>query len=102
MHEFKTATTEPTAADYLILAALTAGAFGCVLAVLPFRSFDLDRFLAPKEFALHAVAFIAGIASLVGARRLTVTRTDSALLAWLVLSLVSAIFATNHFAAIRA
>ena len=102
MHEFKTATTEPTAADYLILAALTAGAFGCVLAVLPFRSFDLDRFLAPKEFALHAAALIAGIASLVGVRRLTVTRADAGLVAWLVLSLVSAIFATNHFAAIRA
>ena len=102
MHEFKTGTTEPTAADYLILAVLTAGAFGCVLAVFPFRSFDLDRFLAPKEFVLHAVAFIAGIASLVGARRLTVTRADAALIVWVVLSFVSAIFAINHFAAIRA
>ena len=102
MHEFKTATTEPATVDYLILAALAAGAFGCVLAVLPFRSFDLDRFLVPKEFALHAAALIVGIASLVGVRRLTVTRSDVALLAWLVLSFVSAIFAINHYAAIRA
>ena len=102
MHEFKTGTTEPTATDYLILVALTVGAFGCVLAVFPFRSFDLDRFLAPKEFVLHAVAFIAGIASLVGARRVTVTRADAALVAWVVLSFVSAIFAINHFAAVRA
>ena len=102
MHEYKTGTTEPTATDYLILAVLTVGAFGCVLAVLPFRSFDLDRFLAPKEFVLHAVALIAGVASLVGARRLTVTKADATLVAWLVLSLVSAIFAINHFAAVRA
>ncbi len=102
MHEFKAGTAEPTAADYLILAVLTVGALGCVLGTFPFRSFDLDRFLVPKELVLHAAAGVAGVASLAGARRLNVTRADAALIAWVALSFVSAIFAINHFAAIRA
>jgi O-antigen ligase len=102
MHEFKAAPSTPTAADYLILVALAAGSLGCVLAVLPFRSFDLDRFFAPKELAFHGAALIAGIASFSGVRRLSITRTDAALGAWLALSFVSAVFATNHYTAVRA
>jgi hypothetical protein len=41
--------TQPplTVAGVAILLALGAGALACVLAVLPYRSFDLDRFFAP-------------------------------------------------------
>src|SRR5450631_4482383 len=89
-------------AGVTILLALGAGALACVLWVLPYRSFDLDRFFAPKELALHAAALLAGIAALAGARRLALNRADYALIAWLSISAISALFATNHFLAYRA
>jgi O-antigen ligase len=95
-------TVPATIAGVTILLALGAGAFACVLAVLPYRSFDLDRFFAPKELALHAAALAAGIAALASARRLSLSRADLALAAWLILSALSALFATNHWVAHRA
>ncbi|MFI5232861.1 MAG: O-antigen ligase family protein [Gemmatimonadales bacterium] len=88
--------------DWIVLLALGAGAFACVLLVVPYRSFDLDRFFAPKELALHAAALAAGLAALAGARRLALTRADLALVAWVLLSALSALFATNHSLAFRA
>ena len=85
-----------------MLLAVGAGALACVLAVLPYRSFDLDRFFAPKELAFHAAALIAGLAALATARRLSFSRADLALVAWLSLSAISALFATNHWLAYRA
>jgi O-antigen ligase len=98
------AATKPNAplVGVTILLALGAGALACVLWVLPYRSFDLDRFFAPKEFALHAAAFAAGVTALAGARRLSLGKVDDALAVWLVLSAISAIFATNHALAYRA
>src|ERR1019366_4228816 len=96
------AASKPNAflAGATILLAVGAGALACVLAVLPYRSFDLDRFFAPKELALHAAALIAGTAALASARpsarpsarRLPLSRADLALAAWLSLSLISALF----------
>jgi O-antigen ligase len=98
------AATKPNAplVGVTILLALGAGALACVLWVLPYRSFDLDRFFAPKELALHTAAFVAGVTALAGSRRLWLGRADYALISWLVLSLISAIFATNHAVAYRA
>lgn len=89
-------------ADWIALVAVGAGALACVLLVTPYRSFDLDRFFAPKELALHVSALVAGVAVLWSARRLTLSRADLALAAWLVLSALSALFATNHWLAYRA
>ena len=91
-----------TVAGATILLALGAGALACVLAVLPYRSFDLDRFFAPKELALHAAALAAGLAALVSARRMSLTKADHVLVVWLMLSAASALFATNHWLAYRA
>lgn len=88
--------------DYTALAALGLGALATVLAVLPYRSFDLDRFFVPKELALHVSATVAGAAALIGVRRHDLTRADVLLLAWLALSLASGLFAANHWAAFRA
>ncbi len=89
-------------AALVALAVLGTGALAAALVVLPYRSFELDRFFAPKELALHAAAAIAALVLLVGGRRLTVTRVDVALGAWVVLSIVSALFAGNHWFAYRA
>ena len=98
------ATRKPNAplAAWAVLLALGVGALASVLWVLPYRSFDLDRFFAPKELALHATALAAGVAALAGTRGFTLRRADYALIAWLGLSLVSAVFATNHWLAYRA
>src|ERR1035437_2137372 len=92
----------PTFAGVTILLALGAGALACVLAGLPYRSFDLHRVFAPKELALHAAARASGLAALASARRMSLTRADHALVVWLLLSAASALFATNHWLADRA
>jgi hypothetical protein len=92
----------PGIRDYIALVALVAGALAVVLLVEPYRAFDLDRFFAPKELALHVTALIAGLTLLSGARRAALTRADIALAIWIALSALSAIFATNHWLAFRA
>jgi hypothetical protein len=91
-----------TASDWVVLLAIGAGAFACVLSVLPYRSFDLDRFFAPKELALHAVALVAGLAALATSPRFTISRTDTALAAWILFSALSVLGATNYSLAFRA
>ena len=56
----------PRLRDRIALAVLVAGALAAVLAVLPYRAFDLDRFFAPKELALHVTALLAGATLLSG------------------------------------
>jgi O-antigen ligase len=89
-------------ADWVVLFALGAGAFACVLLVLPYRSFDLDRFFAPKEVALHAAAFVAGLTALAFSPRFTFSKADAGLIAWIVFSAASAVAATNYWLAFRA
>ena len=83
-------------------ALLSFGAAAVVLAALPFKTFDLDRFFIPKELVLFIAAFGAALVLLRGARRLQVGWVDLCLAGFLLLSLVSAVFATNHWLALRA
>jgi hypothetical protein len=73
-----------------------------VLAVLPYKPFELDRFFIPKEFWLHLTAIVTGVVALARARRLALTRADLLLVVWLGLSMISALFADNHWLAERA
>lgn len=73
-----------------------------VLVALPYRSFDLDRFLVPKELALHTGAALALPLVLVVGIAIPRTRTDRSLFVFLVLSAGSALFATNGWLALRA
>jgi len=75
------------------------GAIAVVLAASPREVFDLDRFLVPKELVLHATALLAGLLLF---RRIRFTRIDWFLLAYLLLSAVSVIFATNPWMGMRA
>jgi O-antigen ligase len=72
------------------------------LAVLPYKTFDLDRFFVPKELVLHAAAALAALVLLARAPRLELTRVDTLLGAFLALSAVSALLATNRWVAWRA
>lgn len=92
----------PRLRNSVAFAALVGCALWAVLVVMPYRQFDLDRFLAPKEVALHAAALVAGLALLAGAARASLGRADLSLMAWMALSAASALFATNHRLAFRA
>lgn len=80
------------------LRAVQLGAIAIVAAVATLHVFELDRFFAPKEFVLHLTALIAGYAAV----RVPMTRVDRLLVLFLLVSAVSAIFATNPWLAMRA
>jgi len=95
-------TSEATIADRIALGAIALGALTAVLVVLPYRSFDLDRFFVPKELALHAAALVVSVIALFQRRRVPLDRADLLLFVWLLLSALSGLFATNHWLAFRA
>ena len=92
----------PSRAERLAAALLIIGAFAVVLAVVPHRSFELDRFFLPKEVVLHATALLVTLLVIPGRREWTWTRVDLFLLGYLVLTIVSALLATNGWLALRA
>lgn len=81
---------------------LQAGAIAVVLVATPYKTFELDRFFAPKELVLAVTALLATLLCLSRSARLSIGRTDQLLAAALVLSGVSALFATNPWLAERA
>lgn len=92
----------PSRAERIALRILQVGAVALVLVATTHRLFDLDRFFIPKELVLHATAFAAGLFMLGAARRMTVTRVDVLLAAFLGVSALSAVLAQNPWAAGRA
>jgi O-antigen ligase len=91
-----------TARDRLALYVLQFGALAVVLAALPYKAFDLDRYFMPKELVLHVCAGVAAVLCIGKRWRITVRAVDMLLAAFLVVSFVSALFATNRWAAERA
>jgi O-antigen ligase len=111
------------AADRRALRTLQLGALLVVLAALPWKVFELDRFFVPKELVLHAVALAATLLALRaggpgissgnaspeegapadrGGVLADPRLVDLALAAYLVLGLASALAATNPWLAARA
>src|SRR6267378_3273335 len=85
------------AAERIALRMLQTGAIAAVLAVSTRHIFDLDRFLVPKEFVLHATALFAAFFGWRAARRVAVTRIDKLLFGYVLLGALSALFATNRW-----
>ena len=84
------------------LAILQVGAIAIILAALPYQIFQLDRYTVTKELVLYLAALGAALCCFTAARRLTVFMVDAGLVAFLVLSLLSALLATNGWLAFRA
>ncbi len=84
------------------LLLLQVGAIAVVVAATTHRGFDLDRFLIPKELVLHATAALAGLLAIGAIRNSKTTRVDWLLTIYLLLSAISALFATNPWLAVRA
>ncbi len=89
-------------AERLAAAILVMGALAVVLAVSPYRLFELDRFFLPKEAVLHLTAVLVTLLVLPGRREWAWTRADPFLLGFLGLSLGSALLAANGWYALRA
>lgn len=100
--EVQTQTVEAaTGAERLALRIIQAGAVAVVLVVTTLNVFELDRFFVPKELVLHVTACLAALFALRAISRITVTKADVLLAAYLLLSVLSAIFATNRWLALR-
>lgn len=92
----------PSRLAQLNLLLFTAGALAVILFVLPYRTFELDRFFIPKEAVLHAVALLGGLIACIGLRQLRLTSTDDVLLIYLLFSTIAGVLAPNGWLALRA
>jgi O-antigen ligase len=81
---------------------LQFGVVAVVLAALPYKLFELDRYLVPKELVLHVVALAVAVFFLARTRTVTVDAADALLAVFLVWSAASVLFATNYWLAQRA
>jgi O-antigen ligase len=88
--------------ERLALHLVQLGVLVVVLIALPYKTFDLDRFFVPKELVLHVTAVGAALLCLGGRKRLPISIADVCLVGFLILSLVSAVFAQNWWLAGRA
>jgi O-antigen ligase len=95
-------TAAPTTPERVAAAVLVLGGFAVVLAALPFKQFDLERFYVPKELALFLTAAAAAVCLLDRARQLAIGWVDVLLAGWLAISVVSAAAASNWWLATRA
>lgn len=92
----------PTWVDRTALRVFQAGAVAVVLAASTYEPFELDRFFVPKELALHLTACLGALLALGTVRRWPFTRLDALLAAFLALSTLSTVLATNEWAGARA
>jgi len=78
------------------------GAIAIVLVASTLTVFDLDRFIVPKELVLHVTALVAALFAFGAIRTMPPSPVDKFLGIYLLLSAVSAIFATNPWLGFRA
>jgi len=95
-------TLSPSRADRVALVLVQLGAIAVVLAALPYKLFDLDRYFVPKELALHVAAAGAAFCCLTSRDRISLARIDWLLIGYLALSSISAVLAGNHWLSTRA
>src|SRR5262249_31717324 len=93
---------EPSTSSRTVLRILQFRVVAVVLAALPYPLFDLDRHGVPKELVAGLTGFGAATYALVHTRKLEITAADALLALFLAVSLVSAVFAENHWLAFRA
>ncbi len=81
---------------------LQLGFLAVIVVALAYKPFELDRYFIPKELALHIVALLCAVALFSRRRRISLSISDVGLISFLVLSTMSALFATNYWLAQRA
>jgi len=88
-------------ADRLIRLAIQAGVIAAVVVALPYKVFELDRYFVPKELVLHVAALIIALVLVARRRTLSFDIVDGLIAFFLLWSIASAVFATNHWVAQR-
>jgi O-antigen ligase len=89
-------------AERLALQVLQIGATAVVLVASISGTFELGRFLVPKELALHLTAATAGLLAFRAIRRTILSWVDLLLVAYLFVGAMSALTATNRWLALQA
>src|ERR1700686_3382626 len=87
--------------DRVIRLVIQAGGILAVIVALPYKVFELDRYFVPKELVLHVAALIIALVLVARRRSLSFDLVDGLIALFLLWSVASAIFATNHWAAQR-
>jgi O-antigen ligase len=88
--------------DRAIRTLIQLGVILVIVAALPYKLFELDRYFVPKELVLHATALLVAGFLLARRRSLSFELSDGLLVLFLLWSTASALFATNHWLAQRA
>ncbi|HEX7595134.1 MAG TPA: O-antigen ligase family protein [Gemmatimonadaceae bacterium] len=88
-------------ADRLIRLAIQVGVIAAVVVALPYKVFELDRYFVPKELVLHVAALVIALVLVVRRRTLSFDIVDGLIAFFLLWSVASAFFATNHWVAQR-
>src|ERR1051325_1629107 len=91
-----------TRTDRIALLLLQIGAVAVVLAAVPFKAFELDRYFVPKELVLHICAAVSALLLIVRRNGLTFTLADLLLAGFLFASTLSTLMATNLWLGSRA
>ena len=94
-------TTKSGTSRIIAAVVLQLSAVAAVLAVTPFKLFDLERFFIPKELVLHAAAFLCVLFCVGRLRAVRLDRVDFFLIAFALLSLLSAVLAANRWLSMR-
>lgn len=87
--------------DRLTRLVIQAGMILAVIAALPLKVFELDRYFVPKELVLHVAALIIALVLIARRRSLNFDLVDGLIALFLLWSVGSALFATNHWVAQR-
>ena len=88
--------------DWLATAILCVGVIVVMLAALSLKVFELDRYFVPKELVLNAAALLLIGVVIARPKESNWNISDGLLGMFLLWSIVSALFATNHWLAQRA
>jgi O-antigen ligase len=87
--------------DRVIRLVIQTGVVLVVLVALPYKLFELDRYFVPKELVLHLSALIVAMILVAKRQSLSFDIVDGLIAFFLLWSVASAIFATNHWVAQR-
>lgn len=87
--------------DRIIRVTIQIAVIAAVVVALPYKLFELDRYFVPKELALNVAALIVAGALVFKRRALRFDLVDGLIALFLLWSLASALFATNHWVAQR-
>jgi O-antigen ligase len=88
-------------ADRTIRIILQAGIILAVVAALPYKIFELDRYFVPKELVLNVAALVIAVLLVARRRSLWFDVADALLALFLIWSAASALLAANYWAAQR-